>query len=151
MVRCLEVLINRHAMCRSAVLGLWFAFGAASSFGQLNARPASVVLLATLESLSMGVEPAHTPGEMAATVAPRIAVTASWALPANLTTLHLVELRHGTGVSDSGFTIWSQSSGDSNRPSMRAERLSVPSGATPEAHPNSKMEEEPVFLLIEAL
>jgi hypothetical protein len=134
---------------RAVPIVLFFGCAAAPVPAQLNARPASVVLVATLESLSMGVAP--TSAQPVSAGMPHLAVTTSWALPANLTTLHLVQLSPDMDLTSGGFTIFSQSSGDSNRASSRAEVLEVPADPKAAFQPNPKLSQKSTLLLIEAL
>ena len=78
---------------RTAAAILLAALAPTLSFGQLHSRPASVMLIATLESLSVRATPAaievpSVAGE--AFSSHSVEVTTSWAVPARCTTLRLV-------------------------------------------------------------
>lgn len=94
------------------------------SWGQLQSRPAAVVLVATLESLSVSA----TPGPMAngQDGAPeqgseRVEVKTSWALPAHRTTLRLM----------GGLSIGSQNASGSDGADSAAERRPHQDGRKP--------------------
>jgi hypothetical protein len=78
----------------SIILAILLGFlSSPSLFAQLHSRPASVMLIARLESLSVSATSAgpEVPGVGAATkVSREVAVRTSWAVPANCTTLRLV-------------------------------------------------------------
>ncbi len=69
------------------------ALASQPSFGQLYSRPASIVLIATLESLSVSATPlapaVSQAGEGTAD-SHLLTITTSWAVPANRTTLRMV-------------------------------------------------------------
>jgi len=151
MARCLDVLMTRRIVCRAAALALLLAVNTCPTIAQLNSRPASVVLVATLESLSMGVGQEQAYVQPIAPVTPQLAVTASWALPANLTTLRLMRVTPQAESSSEGVTVWSQSSGATNRAGSRSEVLEIPSGAPEAAQEIPDLKRGPILLLIEAL
>ncbi len=89
----------RRSLPSVAIPLVLLAFSLPSARCQLNsrspftARVASVTLVATLETLSVGAAPAASPaavlsGGMAATS--RVAITTRWVVPSHLTTLRLV-------------------------------------------------------------
>jgi len=105
-------------LLRNLSIALMLASIQRASTGQLNSRNVSITLVARLESLSVSaVLPADggfpSPGHNGPIP---ISITTSWAVPSNRTTVRVIE---------DGKTLFSQSSGDSNRPKKRIDQLSV--------------------------
>lgn len=83
-----------HDRLRSAALVILASAAALPAAAQLVSRPATVVLVARLESLSVAQSSTLLAGlaahPVSAAAAPVISVTSSWALPANSTTMRVV-------------------------------------------------------------
>lgn len=101
-------------------IALLLTSNSASGFGQLKSTTASIALIARLESLSVAATlpdnvgfPA--PGHNAVSEIP-VLLTTGWAVPSNRTTVRVVE---------DGKTLFSQGSGDSNRPKRRIDQLNI--------------------------
>ena len=84
---------SKMHLVRAAMAVALLAIGSPLAFSQLYSRPATVVLIARLESLSVSAAPAGMeapPAQTASPLSPSIAFTASWVVRSNLTTLRLV-------------------------------------------------------------
>lgn len=83
-----------HDRLRTAALIIVTSAAALPASAQLASRPATVVLVARLESLSVAQSSTLPAGRAAAKVSavagPVVSVTSSWALPANSTTMRVV-------------------------------------------------------------
>lgn len=105
----------------SVVMASFFLFAnATGTWGQLNGRTATVTLVATLESLSVGATPRDglefpTNGMEGARLFP-LAITSSWAVPSNLTTVK---------VTQDGITLFAQKAGETNRVARRIDNVDV--------------------------
>lgn len=108
------------AICSRRILETMFGaliatLASQSSFGQLHSRPAGVVLVATLESLSVS---ATTPSLLASASdgasidgSERVQIRTSWAVPADRTTLRLIG-----ALSTESQTISGSNGGSANPP-----------------------------------
>lgn len=98
------------------------ALGTQGAFvsAQVNARPAAVMLVATLETLSLGVSQNVSLNERTSkfeTVQEQsLHVIANWAVPARLTTFRLEVLAPGKLPGEQAHVLWQQPAGESNRP-----------------------------------
>jgi hypothetical protein len=120
---------SRGYRCLACIVltSLFLLANAASGWGQLNARTASVTLVATLESLSVaatsrdGLE-FSTNGMQGARLFP-LTITTTWAVPSNLTTVK---------VTYDGITVFTQKAGETNRVARRIDNidLALPSDRT---------------------
>lgn len=105
-------------LCALTVLMLLMPTSQSSS-GQLNSRAGGITLIARLESLSVA---AALTEEGSSTRVPEnahsasVAVTTSWAVPSNLTTVRVVQ---------DGLPLFSQAAGESNRPGSRTDLLHI--------------------------
>lgn len=84
-----------------------------SESAQVNSRPAAVILVATLESVSVGVA-LNAPLESHSLGIQDLRVTANWAVPARLTTFQLVVFAPGEALIGSGRVLWQQPAGATN-------------------------------------
>lgn len=99
----------------------------------LTPGPASVMLVATLESLSVGAAPPLV--QNAAAQGQPVAITTSWAVPANLTTLRLVgyleddpKAAQASALLQAGgeaIPLFTETAGKSNLPATRIDRLNI--------------------------
>lgn len=92
----------------------------ANSWGQLNARTATVTLVATLESLSVEATPREglefsTNSMQRARLFP-LTITTAWAVPSNLTTVK---------VTHNGIDLFAQKAGETNRVARRIDNIDV--------------------------
>jgi hypothetical protein len=125
-------------LCRlsfSALAALFFllAMVPAHLACQMSDRPpmvlgrASVTLIATLESLSVGVAPmapaVPVPGHDSVPDAGSVAITTSWAVPANLTTIRMICI--ASDGSANAIDVYAQRAGESNRAFTRTDYLHV--------------------------
>lgn len=127
-------------------IAIFSALMASASAAQTNSRPASITLVARLESLSVAVS---LTGDVCSTnqgwERPHpvcVLVTSSWAVSPNRTTIRVIE---------GSRSLFSQSSGESNRPSRRVDQLileQAPDGSE-RGNPNNQLGK--LTLLVEAL
>ena len=104
------------ALLRGSVLGsLAFTCAVPSASAQLNARPAAVQLVATLEILSLAIAPSREAPQNSSVSPFRVDITTSWAIPAHLTTLRLIALHAGPSANAAETTLWTKPAGLTNR------------------------------------
>ncbi|HTB96504.1 MAG TPA: hypothetical protein VK716_05815 [Terracidiphilus sp.] len=122
-----------------------------SATAQLNARPAAVGLVATLESVSLGIAPSRASAQFLPLSPSGFAVTASWAVPAHLTTLRVIARAPGASEHSEGITLWAEPAGLTNRPDSRVQAVSLP--ATNSLTPEKQLPSAPrnITLQLEAL
>lgn len=115
-----------------------------SSLGQFNSRPASVALIARLESLSVGAAPSgdvsfagHGDKHPVS-----VLVTTAWAVPSNRTTVSVLE---------NGTPLFSQSAGESNRPGRRIDQLNIALAPDRSEGANPENQRRKVIIFVQAL
>lgn len=117
-----------------------------AGMGQLNSKAASIGLVARLESLSVV---AVLPRDIGFPAPERdniphipVFLTTSWAVPSNRTTVRVVE---------DGSVVFSQASGDSNRPKTRIDQLNIalPCDLSEVANPGTQQRR--VTIVVQAL
>lgn len=119
------------SMVRFAVAGVAVIL-AAPVEGQIHAGPASIQLIARVESLSVTADPSrtnHGAAEDPVQLEIPLAVTTSWAIPACLTTLRLMSstsASRAVGISSPEVILWVQNAEVSNVPQSRTDRVRAP-------------------------
>ena len=127
-------------------IALLLTSDSSTGFGQLASRKSSITLVARLESLSIA---ATLPDRVAFPVQRRaglseipVLLTTGWAVPSNRTTVRVIE---------DGKTLFSQSSGGSNRPTKRVDQLNVALPCDSLEAVNPEIKQRRVTIVVQAL
>jgi len=136
------------------LLSALLSFSALPAAAQLNARPAGVLLVATLESVSLGAVPSPLPMRASASsslaVTQGLSITATWAVPAHLTTLRLLTCAASVTCDSTGLPVWSAAI-ISNRPGSHIEQIAFAAKCQHNSSAEADATRKSVRLMIEAL
>jgi hypothetical protein len=136
------------------------AFCQFASRPPLTSRPTGIMLIATLESLSVVATPFAAPlpssAANALTNRPPISITTSWAVPTNLTTIrltgYLADASQAIGTNRlPGLKTaleFAQTAGETNQAATRIDNLKI--GATDQAGLHSKVNSGPLSIVVQA-
>lgn len=127
-------------------IALWLMSTPPAGFGQFNSRPASIALVARLESISVvaalpGDFDSLAPGHDSLHRIPAL-LTTSWTIPSNRTTVRVVE---------NGKSLFSQPTVDSNRPTKRIDQLNAAIYCDRSEEANPEVEQGSVIIFVQAL
>lgn len=112
------------------------------SLGQVNARSASITLVARLESLSVAATLANGTGWSEHEIAHQVFVTTSWAVSSNRTTIR---------VTENGLPLFSQAPGQSNGPGRRIDPLNLAPAPEKPEEANAESQPRRVVIVVQAL
>lgn len=111
------------------------------SLGQVDARSASITLVARLESLSVKATLSNDDGS-GGYMQRHVLVATSWAVPSNRTTIRVIE---------NGTPLFSQALGQSAQPERRIDPINLAPAADKSEEANTETQPRSVVILVQAL